>query len=78
MSTFYWELNDVAQMVLQALGEGLGLTEVEMSHIQLLHSGHNNQLRLLHYPEVSAELLKNRVVARMPTHTDWRFLTFCN
>lgn len=38
-------------------------------------SGHNNQLRLLHYPAVGVEILKERLMERMPAHTDWSIIT---
>ena len=40
-----------------------------------LHSGHNNQLRLLHYPPIEAEKLAQKVVGRMPAHQDWSSFT---
>src|SRR5436305_10633812 len=73
MTSFYWELTNVATLVLQVIGEGLNLTENEKKMIAQQHSGHNNHLRLLHYPPVLAEALETQVVARMPAHSDWRW-----
>lgn len=76
MTKFYWRLEELAKAVLLAFGEGLNLTESEMEKMLTLHSGHNNQLRLLHYPPVPAEWLEKTIVARMPAHTDWSSFTF--
>jgi isopenicillin N synthase-like dioxygenase len=59
-------------MLIRVIGDGLGLTDSEKQLLTKLHSGHNNQLRLLHYPPVPAEALEKQVVARMPAHSDWR------
>ena len=72
MKKFYWELDKAANMILRAMGLGLGLTDAEVEKLARLHSGQNNQLRLLHYPPIPAEQLENEVVARMPPHQDWR------
>ena len=72
MKKFYWELAGTAKTILEAMGLGLGLTQAEMDKLARLHSGQNNQLRLLHYPPIPAEQLENGVVARMPPHQDWR------
>jgi hypothetical protein len=39
------------------------------------HAGHNNQLRLLHYPPIPAAELENETSARMPAHSDWGSIT---
>ncbi|MCJ1285324.1 hypothetical protein MMC26_004664 [Xylographa opegraphella] len=75
MLHFYWELNKSAQMILQAISHGLHLEEKDLTDLLHLHPGQNNQLRLLHYPPVPAELLENQIVARMPAHTDWSSFT---
>lgn len=72
MTTFYWEFNDAACLVLEAFTQGLNLSESDRDLLLGLHSGHNNQLRLLHYPPVSTDKLEKQIVARMPAHTDWR------
>jgi isopenicillin N synthase-like dioxygenase len=72
-STFYWECDKVAQTILQALAMGIDLED--SSHLINSHSGHNNQLRLLHYPTVAAAYLESEKVARMPAHTDWSTIT---
>lgn len=70
---FYWECNEVAQTILQALAVGIGLDDP--AHLIGHHSGHNNQLRLLHYPPVAAADLESQKVARMPAHSDWSTIT---
>ncbi|KPI42096.1 1-aminocyclopropane-1-carboxylate oxidase [Cyphellophora attinorum] len=69
---FYWECNGVANSILSAIALGLGLDE---DFLLRFHSGHNNQLRLLHYPPVEAASVASAAVARMPAHTDWGSVT---
>ena len=59
-------------LILDALLMGLGLTEAECDYVRGLHSGHNNQLRLAHYPPISSEKLNREVLGRLPAHRDWR------
>lgn len=73
MTRFYWECFDAASHVLRALAVGVGLEDED--HLVKKHSGHNNQLRLLHYPPVSAEAIESMNMARMPAHTDWSSIT---
>ncbi|KAA6411495.1 MAG: hypothetical protein FRX48_04775 [Lasallia pustulata] len=75
MTTFYWELNDLASLILEAFSQGLNLTHSDRELFLGLHSGHNNQLRLLHYPPVPADKLEKQIIARMPAHTDWSSFT---
>jgi isopenicillin N synthase-like dioxygenase len=70
---FYWECNKVAQSILRAMALGIGLEDPE--YLIKYHSGHNNQLRLLHYPPVPAAELERQAVARMPAHSDWGSVT---
>ena len=62
--SFYWELHKTARLILEAMSLGLDLTEEEKARLLEMHSGENNQLRLLHYPPVSAEMIEKQVVAR--------------
>lgn len=71
MTKFYWELDRAAHRILEAVSLTLSLSEAEKGHLFNLHSGHNNQLGLLHYPPISTERLRNQVMARMPAHCDW-------
>ena len=73
MTNFYWECNKASQEILKAIGTGLGLTDPEW--LLKFHSGHNNQLRLLHYPPIPAKELENQTSARMPAHSDWGSIT---
>lgn len=70
---FYWECNKVAQSILRAMALGIGLGDSD--YLIKYHSGHNNQLRLLHYPPVPAAQLESQSVARMPAHSDWGSIT---
>lgn len=54
-----------------SLGIGLEEEDFLLKH----HSGHNNQLRLLHYPPVPAAALESGSSARMPAHSDWGSIT---
>lgn len=74
MTEFYWKLDTPARRILEAISLALGLTEAEENYLLDLHSGHNNQLRLLHYPPIQTEKLREHVVARMPAHCDWRYV----
>ncbi|KAL1303024.1 hypothetical protein AAFC00_003337 [Neodothiora populina] len=72
-TSFYWKCNEVARKLLAAMAIGLGLNDANF--ILKYHSGHNNQLRLLHYPPVPAIELESNKSARMPAHTDWGSIT---
>lgn len=73
MTHFYWALFSAGSNILRALALGLGLEEGDT--LLRLHSGHYNQLRLLHYPPVSRRAIENGTMARMPAHTDWSSMT---
>lgn len=73
MNRFYWECFTAASDILRALAVGIGLEDAD--HILKLHSGHNNQLRLLHYPPIPAMALESQTTARMPAHCDWSSIT---
>lgn len=72
MTEFYWTCWNAAQTILRALALGLELDE-EM--FLKLHSGHYNQLRLLHYPPIAAGDVEDGKFARLPAHTDWSTIT---
>lgn len=69
---FYWECHTISLEILSCVSLGLGLEE---SYLPSFHSGHYNQLRLLHYPPVPAEELESGRTARNPAHTDWGSIT---
>lgn len=69
MTRFYWTCFSAASNILRALALGLGLEEEDS--LLCLHSGHYNQLRLLHYPPVRTGAIEDGTMARMPAHTDW-------
>jgi isopenicillin N synthase-like dioxygenase len=72
MQQFYWDCFAVGGNILRAIALGLDLEE---DHLLKIHSGHNNQLRLLHYPSIPAEAVESDKMARMPAHTDWSSIT---
>ena len=69
MQDFYWECHASAQKILSAMALGLGLPDED--HFHPTHPGHNNQLRLLHYPPVPAAAIESGSAARMQAHSDW-------
>lgn len=73
MTRFYWTCNRASLSILSALGLGMGLSDP--NHLLQFHSGHNNQLRLLHYPPIPAAMLESEQSARMPAHSDWGSIT---
>ena len=73
MTNFYWECSKTSREILKAIGIGLGLKDPEW--LLKFHSGHNNQLRLLHYPPIPAKELEDHISARMPAHSDWGSIT---
>jgi isopenicillin N synthase-like dioxygenase len=73
MTKFYWECSKTSREILKAIGTGLGLKDPDW--LLKFHSGHNNQLRLLHYPPIPAKELENQTSARMPAHSDWGSIT---
>ncbi|KAF2731974.1 putative leucoanthocyanidin dioxygenase [Polyplosphaeria fusca] len=72
---FYWELHRAAMVTLDALMMGLELSDEEKRSIKGLHSGHDHQLRLLHYPPIGVERLKDTHASRLGAHTDWSMFT---
>ncbi|KAL9592609.1 MAG: hypothetical protein Q9179_006548 [Wetmoreana sp. 5 TL-2023] len=52
MTGFYWKSWENAKMILKAMAIGIGLDDED--YFLRYHSGHENQLRLLHYPPVPA------------------------
>lgn len=73
MTSFYWTCFEAAKRILRALALGIGLKDED--HLLNLHTGVNNQLRLLHYPPIPAEAIEGGKMARMPAHTDWSTMT---
>lgn len=73
MTGFYWSCFGAARELLRAIALGIGLEDEDF--LLRFHGGHNNQLRLLHYPPVETEALSSNAVARMPAHSDWGSIT---
>ena len=70
---FYWKPNDVATGILEALMMGAGFNKEEAKIVRKLHTGHTNQLRLLHYPAMSQDVDDGGDQSRLGAHTDWRY-----
>lgn len=60
-------------MILRAMALGIGLPDEDF--FLQFHSGHNNQLRLLHYPPISAAEIEKNSLTRLDAHTDWPSIT---
>ncbi|KAL9002585.1 MAG: hypothetical protein Q9188_004496 [Gyalolechia gomerana] len=73
MTNFYWHSWENAEMILQAMAIGIGLDDED--YFLRYHSGHENQLRLLHYPPVPASDLEKQSMTRMDAHSDWASIT---
>lgn len=70
---FYWACHELATAVLHALSLGIGLQEEAL--LTKYHTGHHNQLRLLHYPPVPTAEVESGSAARMPPHADFGSIT---
>lgn len=73
MNKFYWECHKVGDGVLRALAVGLNLDDE--AYLARQHSGHENQIRLLHYMPIPAEELETERATRCGAHTDWSSIT---
>lgn len=73
MIKFFWECSKASLEIMKAMGLGLNLEDPEF--FLKFHSGHNNQLRLLHYPPIPSAELHSGTSARMPAHSDWGTFT---
>ena len=71
-SKLYWQLNKASAAILEAIIMSLNLTDSEAALVRSLHTGYNNQLRLLHYPSVSDTTVEDENVSRLGTHRDGR------
>ena len=58
---------------MSAIALGIGLEDENF--FRPAHTGHNNQLRLLHYPPVPAELIESKRATRLDAHSDWPSIT---
>ncbi|KAL2059081.1 hypothetical protein ABVK25_000373 [Lepraria finkii] len=73
MKDFYWQCHQTPETVLSAMALGIGLSD--QNHFRPTHPGHNNQLRLLHYPPVPAADIEKQLSTRMSAHSDWGSIT---
>ncbi|GAM84309.1 hypothetical protein ANO11243_023030 [Dothideomycetidae sp. 11243] len=72
----YDDFHKAGCRILDALCMALDVDSDEAARLKKLHSGQNNQLRLLHYPSIETKKLQSKVVGRMPPHQDWSSFTF--
>ncbi|KAJ8133423.1 hypothetical protein O1611_g200 [Lasiodiplodia mahajangana] len=75
MTALYEKLCKVSEMILHAIGVGLGLEGPAYQSLMELISDRHCQLRLLHYPAISKEKLQDELLARLPAHQDWGTFT---
>ncbi|KAI0803806.1 oxidoreductase-like protein [Xylaria sp. FL0064] len=75
MTGLYQKLCAVSKMVLHAIAIGLDLDSTASATLMELISDRHCQLRLLHYPTISKEKLRNEMIARLPAHNDWGTFT---
>ena len=73
MTDFYWDCHAAAMEILSAMALGIGLEDE--GFFRPMHSGNNNQLRLLHYPPVPAANIESQTSTRMGAHSDWPTIT---
>lgn len=73
MKGFYWDCHQAAMNILSAMALGVGVGDE--NYFVPMHSGNNNQLRLLHYPPVPAANIEDQSSARMGAHSDWPTIT---
>lgn len=71
---FYQTCFQLEDDVLKALGTCLG---IDRDYLLQFHTGRENQLRLLRYPEVEAEKLRSGQVDRIGAHTDYGSKNSC-
>ncbi|KDR77895.1 hypothetical protein GALMADRAFT_94385 [Galerina marginata CBS 339.88] len=69
---FYWSCYEIEKTILKALALGFNLSE---DFFLQYHSNADNQLRLLHYPSITAKILEDKNASRIPSHTDFCSLT---
>ncbi|KAF8303107.1 Clavaminate synthase-like protein [Clavulina sp. PMI_390] len=75
MTALYQRLAGVSKMILGAIGLGLGLDADELAALLKMQVDENCQLRLLHYPPISKQMLENEMWSRLPAHNDWSAFT---
>ncbi|OBZ71618.1 hypothetical protein A0H81_08344 [Grifola frondosa] len=69
---FFWACHEIELTILRALALGLKLPE---DYLVKYHTAQDNQLRLLHYPSVSAEQLERDEISRINAHSDFGSIT---
>lgn len=69
---FFEEGYKAELVILKAIALGMGLEE---TFFQDFHQNKDNQVRLLHYPPVEAELLRGGKIERIAAHTDFGTMT---
>ncbi|KAJ7445054.1 Clavaminate synthase-like protein [Mycena latifolia] len=69
---FFWLCHAAELNILKALAVGLGLEE---DYFRQYHAVADNQLRLLHYPSVSAEAMRTETIGPIGAHSDYDSIT---
>ncbi|KAF8200129.1 thymine dioxygenase [Pholiota molesta] len=69
---FYWIMDKMEREIFKALALSFKLPE---DYFLNFHLNAENQLRLLHYPSVSADVLEDKEASRIPAHSDYGTIT---
>ncbi|KAJ3552709.1 hypothetical protein NM688_g4012 [Phlebia brevispora] len=69
---FYWTCRAISLDILRAMALGLSLPE---EYFLQYHSAAENQLRILHYPSVPVQKLRDEEVVRIGAHSDFGTIT---
>ncbi|KAF9475374.1 thymine dioxygenase [Pholiota conissans] len=69
---FYWILDKMEREILKALALSFKLPD---GYFLNFHANSENQLRLLHYPSVLADVLEDKEASRIPAHSDYGTIT---
>lgn len=64
-------LQDTCAKILDTLIMSVGFSTDEAEYVHRIHTGHDNHLRLLHYPPMHRDLLQSEGQSRLGAHKDW-------
>ncbi|KAI5861033.1 hypothetical protein GGS23DRAFT_205663 [Durotheca rogersii] len=73
--SYYWEMEKLSRTVLEAMLLGLEVDEEAQKYFMSIHTGHQNGLRLMHYPSAHESTIDRSSLTWCPTHTDFTTYT---